>query len=73
MLSRKQKSVINQGFRGQDDSGLHPIYGRFNVTNRAIRQAQEIARVNGEFSSELEYTMCLEELMSRIVNDTKYH
>ena len=59
-----QIRIINRLFRQQDDSGLWPIRGRFNVTERAIRHA----RLYGTMSP-LEYAMFLENDTSDIVNN----
>jgi len=62
--------AINKMFRDQDDSHLWPINGRFNVTERAIRQAREFKRHTGP-SYGLEYAYTLEQLTSQIVNDPR--
>lgn len=59
---------INKQFRAQDDSHKWPINGKFNVTERAIRQARKIARINGPIYG-LEYALTLDLLISKIVND----
>lgn len=61
---------INKQFRAQDDSHKWPINGRFNATERAIRQARRIARANGSIYG-LEYALTLDRLISKIVNDPK--
>jgi hypothetical protein len=59
--------AINKEFRMQDTSNLWPIRGRFNVTERAIRQARkQDCKGYG-----LEYANLLDKLISDIVNDPK--
>ena len=60
--------AINKLYRKQDESHLYPILGRFNVTERAIRQARKFQRDSGAVYG-LEYCYLLESLMSDIVND----
>ena len=58
--------AINKLFRQQDDSHLWPINGKFNATNRAIRQASGFdCPVYG-----LEYCYQLDSLISTIVNQS---
>lgn len=71
MISRKEKRAINKSFRAADQSHLYPVYSRFCVADRAIRQAAKLARYNGEFTSAYEYQSVLEGLASAIVNDPK--
>jgi hypothetical protein len=59
--------AINKQFRQQDESHLFPINGRFNATERAIRQACRIANANGPVYG-LEYCYLLDNLISTIVN-----
>lgn len=54
---------INKEFRAKDDSHLWPILGKFNATERAIRQARK-------FDTD-EYEELLDELISKIVNDER--
>lgn len=56
--------AINKLYRAQDASKLYPINGRFNATERAIRQARKFdCPVYG-----LEYCYLIEHLLSVIVN-----
>jgi len=56
--------AINKLFRKQDESRLYPINGRFNATERAIRQMRKFdCPVYG-----LEYCLGLDGLISEIVN-----
>lgn len=70
-ITLKQIRAVNKRQRAKDDSHLYPIYGKFSVIERAIRQARRLMNANGPFSSEFEYETCLEDLCSRIVNDPK--
>jgi hypothetical protein len=60
--------IINREYRRQDESHLWPIRGRFNVTERAIRQARAFMRDCGSLEP-LEYAYTLDSLLSEIVND----
>jgi hypothetical protein len=62
--------AINAKYRYQDESRLYPILGRFNVTERAIRQARKFQRDSSAVYG-LEYCYLLEQLMSAIVNDSR--
>jgi len=62
--------AINKRYRAQDDSHKWPINGRFNATDRAIRQARKFQEDTGQALYGLEYCYLLEELMSKIVNET---
>lgn len=68
MTGRAERVGINRQYREQDESHLWPICGRFNVTNRAIRQAQRFERDSGVALYGLEYCYTLESAMSEIVN-----
>lgn len=59
--------AINKLFREQDQSNLYPINNRFNVTDRAIRQAGNFQRANGGVYG-LEYAYMIDGLISAIVN-----
>ena len=59
--------AINRLYREQDESNLWPINNRFSATERAIRQARELARYTGG-SYGIEYCYILDELISKIVN-----
>ena len=59
---------INAIFRGQDDSALWPICGRFNATDRAIRRLRKLRRDGLAPAPGLEYWLALEAEISRIVN-----
>lgn len=63
-----ERRAINKAYRAQDESHLWPIRGRFNVTDRAIRQVNALERANGAISG-LEYCYVLESAMSAIVNN----
>ncbi len=70
MLTKKDITRINWLHRAQDDSDKWPIRGRFNVTERAIRQARKIAAEYGLLSA-VEYDALLDLLESAIVNNPK--
>lgn len=63
-----QRRFVNSEFRRQDDSSKWPIFGRFNVTDRAIRHARKHEDGRGKMSL-YEYALFLEQDMSRIVNN----
>jgi len=63
--------AINKIFREQDESYLFPINGRFNVTERAIRQARKFQKESGAVYG-LEYCYLLHTLISNIVNSPIY-
>jgi len=65
-----QKREANKLFRKMDESHLWPISGKFNATERAIRNINKIERANGTMGI-LEYIYCVEAEISRIVNDPK--
>ena len=60
---RANIAAINSAFRGQDESHLSPIRGRFNATERAIRRLRRLALEPG-----LEYALALDAEISAIVN-----
>lgn len=62
--------AINKLFREQDESHLWPTSGRFNVTERAIRQARDLQRLSDAVYG-LEYAYLLDSLMSKIVNNPR--
>lgn len=59
--------AVNHAFRAEDESHKWPICGRFNVTERAIRQAMAYRRESG-LGRGLEYIYLLDGLVSDIVN-----
>jgi len=66
-----ERRAINKAFRAQDDSGLWPINGRCNVTERAIRKARWFEHETGVAMDGFEYALFLEDEMGRIVNDER--
>jgi len=62
--------AINKIFRKQDESHLIPISNRFNVTERAIRQARKFQRESSAVYG-LEYCYLLDTLISNIVNNER--
>jgi len=69
MLTLSAIREINRVQRRQDESDEWPICGRFDVAERAIRQARRWRRDYGEVSGVLEYCDLLREMESRIVNN----
>ena len=65
---RANITAINKLFREQDESNLYPINGRFNATERAIKQSRKMAQYNGGCYG-LEYCYQLDHLISQIVNN----
>ena len=63
----KNITAINRLYREQDESHLFPICNRFNVTERAIRQARKMANINGPVYG-YEYSLLIDQLISDIVN-----
>jgi hypothetical protein len=60
---------INAYFRSIDDSNKFPICGRFNATERAIRNLRAVRRQGLEINSGLEYYLALDGEISEIVNN----
>lgn len=60
---------VNNYFRGTDTSELYPINGKFNVTERAIRQLRKIRKECP--MSVTEYAYALNSQISQIVNDER--
>jgi hypothetical protein len=65
---RTNTVAINRAFRAQDESALFPVSGRFNATERAIRQTRANFRDMGEPCEGLAYALSLDAALSRIVN-----
>jgi hypothetical protein len=63
----KNITAINKLYRKHDESDLWPICGRFNATERAIRQARKFQAASGAVYG-YEYSMLLDSLISDIVN-----
>lgn len=59
--------AINKLYREDDQSNLWPILGKFNATERAIRQARKFQQQAGAVYG-LEYCYLLDSLISQIVN-----
>ena len=58
---------INRLFRRHDASGLWPICGRFNATERAIRRVRKVMQCNGSTGGS-EYALMLDGEIGRIIN-----
>ena len=69
-MTRQQLIEINREFRRKDESAKWPIRGRFNVTERAIRQARRFRQDYGDLHAD-EYSALLDQLISTIVNDPR--
>jgi len=59
---------INNFFRRQDESGLPPIWGKFNATERAIRRLRRKRAAGLICETQLEYAEALDYELSNIVN-----
>lgn len=69
-IKRSEKagySRVRALFRKQDESHLFPVRGRFNVTERAIRQLDRAMR-DGLILDITEYAYALDDRISAIVN-----
>ena len=62
---RQNIAAINKLFRAQDESHLWPIGGRFNATEKAIRNAR---KYRGHGCDGLAYCLTLDNWISSIVN-----
>ena len=71
MLTDKELRQVNKELRQDDESHLWPICGRFNVTERAIRQCRRLMREGLAIDSAMEYESTLDMLISEIVNDER--
>ena len=69
--SYEERRAINRLFRDQDESDKWPISGKFNATERAIRQYRFFANQTGNHLDNYEYCLFIEEAISRIVNDKR--
>ena len=60
---------VNRFFRHEDESNLWPINGKFNVTERAIRQLRKLRR---DCPMDVtEYAQALDSQISQIVNNER--
>ena len=59
---------VNKHFRSVDESNKWPINGRFNATERAIRNVRKHMKEGGQLSP-VEYALALRTEISYIVND----
>lgn len=60
---------INMEYRRKDESHKWPINGKFNVTERAIRQVRTLAQAMGGIHNMYEYRALLDQHIAAIVND----
>ena len=65
---RANTAAINRAFRSQDESFKFPVSGRFNATERAIRQTRALFAEMGEPCEGLAYALEVDSALSRIVN-----
>lgn len=59
---------INKAFRAVDESHKFPVCGKFNVTERAIRNLRKLRAMGMEIEGGWDYCQLLEMFMSNIVN-----
>lgn len=69
VADKTMTAKINKVFRKHDESNLWPICGKFNATERAIRRLREWRRKGLCINTGLEYALCLESEISKIVNN----
>lgn len=69
-MNRNELLTVNRQHRATDNSGKWPINGRFNVAERAIRQARKFRAAYGAMGA-IEYNELLDELEAKIVNDPR--
>ena len=62
---------INKLFRANDDSGLWPVRGRYNVTERAIRRVRRDILPHMDAAGGIEYAETLSNAISEIVNNPR--
>ena len=65
---RANRAAINRAFRRADESHLYPVNGRFDATERAIRNVQRFMREGGYALEGLEYALTVDAELSAIVN-----
>ena len=69
VADKTMTAKINKVFRKYDESNLWTVCGKFNVTERAIRRLRKWRRDGLDVNTGLEYALCLESEISRIVNN----
>ena len=62
---------INKLFRDNDESGLWPVRGRYNVTERAIRRVRRDVLPHTGPTGGIEYAETLSNTISEIVNNPR--
>ena len=62
---------INKLFRDNDESGLWPVRGRYNVTERAIRRVRRDVLPHMDSAGGIEYAETLSNTISEIVNSPR--
>jgi hypothetical protein len=65
---KANRRAIFKHYRSIDDSHLWPICGRFDATQRAIRQLYKYEQETGYYLTGLELCLMLDSLISNIVN-----
>ena len=65
---KTNRSGIFTHFRNKDESYLFPIFNRFNVTEKAIRQLYKYEKASGEYLIGLDLCYFLNSEISNIVN-----
>lgn len=64
----KNRAAINKLYREQDESHLFPINGKFNATERAIRNVRRFMRDGGYDLQGYDYSLTIDRELSNIVN-----
>ena len=70
---RANRAAINRAFRAADESHLWPVNGRFDATERAIRNVRRFMRDAGVGLSDLEYAHPIDADLTRIINAAIRH
>lgn len=70
MITLAEVRMVNKQIRADDESHLFPIRGKFNVAERAIRQARKERKTN-ECYDDIAYLALLDSKISKIVNDER--
>jgi hypothetical protein len=63
--------AVNRYYRDHDESHLWPIRGKFDATERAIRNARQWRRDSGTDAAGLEYVELLDMFIGEIVNNER--
>lgn len=68
-VGARNTAAINKYFRDRDESGLYPVDGRFNATERAIRKVRREFTECGMRCEGLEYAQAIDATLDRIIAD----